>query len=478
MTAHSRLAASQTKRWMNCVGWPAVIEKFPHLKQPSGHAANMGTCAHAVVERCLGEGSEPEDYRGRLVQIVEDKDGNEDAKILSPKARMPADSSKTFEVDDDMIDATTCMTEYVRRRCVELVLVPEGMTPARGVVELVERGIVRLEKRVNPLPDRDDTGGTGDVIIDAWPVVLEIVDYKNGSGVYVPVQKNHQLRSYGLGSLMLDGELGYEQVRYTICQPRHRDAPRDGISYEECEVVDLMTYQQDMADACLRVDEGRALLERDDAPDDIDGCMTALDEAGLLSVGEDGSHCDYCEVADRCPAAKRRIQELACMDFDDEPDGSLEAATSTNHLAIVAPWIPFIEKWCRQTFGNIERLLMAGHGVDGMKVVRKKSTGRKFKAELVLNEGEDDEQRIELTDANIRKIVAERFEVDPDDMVTEPSLKSGPQIEKLIKGKQKKAEFSSLLLFMPEGGLTVAPESDPRPAVDMNPADDFDDDLE
>ena len=27
-----------------------------------------------------------------------------------------------------------------------------------------------------------------DVTIDAWPEVLEVVDYKNGSGVFVPIE--------------------------------------------------------------------------------------------------------------------------------------------------------------------------------------------------------------------------------------------------------------------------------------------------
>ena len=47
MAWHARLSASQTKDWANC---PAIIplgEAFPE-DDPSGQAAMMGTCVHAL----------------------------------------------------------------------------------------------------------------------------------------------------------------------------------------------------------------------------------------------------------------------------------------------------------------------------------------------------------------------------------------------------------------------------------------------
>lgn len=56
--------------------------------------------------------------------------------------------------------------------------------------------------------------------------------------------------------------------------------------------------------------------------------------------------------------------------------------------------------------------------------------------------------------------------------MTETSRISGPQAEKLVP-KAKRKEFNDLFLFKPEGGLTMAADSDPREAVVSNAAGDF-----
>ena len=205
MAWHARLSASQTKDWFNCPGTIALKEMFPY-DDPSGEAAQLGTCAHALIERCLEEGVAPEAYRDRLIEIKFPDTEQEETVIMRKNAKWPKQAGRViFEVDDDMIDATTTFIDYVIGRLVELFPQAYDTTgfgdevPYGIAVDAVKRGQLKLEGRVNPLPERDDTGGTADVTIDAWPDLMELVDYKNGTGVLVPVKGNLQLRSYTLG---------------------------------------------------------------------------------------------------------------------------------------------------------------------------------------------------------------------------------------------------------------------------------------
>lgn len=449
---HARLSASQTKRWAACPGSVAVLEGRPDLEGSSNQYAQMGTCAHALVERCLGEGSYTSDYEGRLIEIL-DPGGDEGTSFLRKNAKMPTDPQRVvFEVDDDMVEATGSMVRYVRRRCWDLGLLrdidPEDTGLAKAVAKIVGKTL-HLEKHVTPLPDRDDTGGTADTIIDAWPEMLEVVDYKNGSGVFVPVEGNEQLRSYGLGALREVGSDDYETVRYTICQPRHMQSPSDGIMSEDTGPKELLEWGDWLTERASQVDLARSLV--DEGAD-----FARLYKEGLVSTGEDGSHCNFCELLSECPAALDKAQELAVTDFDDEP-AEPEVPQGDNSLAMLLPWVPFLDKWLKEVSASAERLLLAGGSLSGFKLVRKRSNRQWV-------DKTEDELIGELKGYGLKK----------GDCLTEPKLLSGPQIEKLID-KDQREEFNKDLLVKPEGGLTVASEDDKRAAVMADPAADFDD---
>ncbi len=453
MTGHARLAASQTKQWATCPGSAAWMEAHPELEGPSGEYAQMGTCAHALVERCLREGSEPAKYLDRLIEII-DPEGEEKTSILKDGAKMPASTSRViFIVDQDMVEAVTHMTDYVRMRCIELGLVDpfsDKAELAALVATLVKGGTVRLESYVTPLPDRDDTGGTADVIIDAWPDVLEAIDYKNGSGVFVPVEGNHQLRSYMLGTLREAGADDYGVVRYTICQPRHVQSPPNGIMWEETVPAELLEWGVWLSERAEIVDEARAAVA---AGADLDDLFAGT----YLSVGEDGSHCTFCDLLADCPAALAKAQEQAGADFTDVAD-EIEPPTGPNHLAMVLPWVPFLNKWLSAAVAAGETLLLAGGEIAGFKIVHGKST-RKMKANV--------------TDKKLMAYLKKRGVTSRDDMFNPSSIRTGPQLEKLLPANERKA-FSEEFMEKPPGRLIVVPESDPKPAVTVNVGDDFD----
>ena len=450
MAWHAKLHSSGTKQWWNCPGSLAYIQ-FYHLESGSGYHAQLGTAAHLLVEVSLTDQIRPSEYKGRLIQIVGPGTDGEHAEMLPAKAKWPKDpTAVVFEVDNDMIEAVECMTDYIYERVEELGLSMKN---------------VRLETKVIPLPERNDTGGTGDVLIDGWPIVLEVVDYKHGQGVYVPIENNYQLRSYGLGALQEAGADDYEQVRNTICQPRHRESPPNGISSEDITPADLFEFKKGLTKAAERVDEARVLVAEGATLED-------LHAKGMLSVGEDGSHCYFCEIKTDCPAALALVQRQAGIDFDFDEPGELDPPTE-DKLSTVLPWVPFIQKLMKAIVAKAEEVIIGGGEVEGHKLVRKRANRKWITERLIASEVEGEEPTVErVTEDNIVAELVKDFEVKAQDLFKDPGLKTGPQIEKLIP-KEKRKEFNNRLMFKPEGGLTIAPVSDKRAAVTVNPADDF-----
>lgn len=456
---HKRLSASQTKQWWYCPGSLALIQQMGGVDNPSGDAANQGTCAHFLAETCLRKGQNAEAYMDRVIAIIGDDEG---CSILKAGAKTANLKGYWTIVDSDMIDAVQVHLDYIHKRCHELGLFDglwdESVAHAIDtkdymaglVAELVKLGKVRLEVKVNPLPDRDDTGGSSDVVIDAWPDVLEAVDYKHGQGVFVPVVKNLQLRTYVSGNAVLDGWT-HDRYRYTITQPRHRLAsPWGGVMSEEASREEMMAWTAELALKAQRVDIADGILGEG-------GTQQDLFEAGLLSVGEDGGHCTWCPLKNNCVAATAKTQEVCGMDFANPPE-KLDAP-GQNMLPMILPWVPFIDAYLREAEASVERILLAGGSVDGKKLVRKKSN-RAWKPGM--------------TDTERAAAISAEYDVPVDKLlVSEPYHITGPQTEKLLP-KAKRAEFSAKYMHKPEGGLTVADASDPRDAITPSVGDDFD----
>ena len=450
-------------------------EFFPPAERSNNYFADMGTAAHHLVELCLREGSEPTKYLNRKILVL--PDGG--TSMLKASAIVPEEREGVFDCDVDMCEAVQKMTTYVRNRCAELGLIHyvpvigakdnddklyrvgdqiHAMSMGAAVAELVKRGTVRLEVHVTPLPDRDDTGGTGDVVIDAWPTLLEVVDYKNGSGVFVPVTGNMQLKSYGLGTLNEFGFDDYERVVYTICQPRHTEAPWDGIMSEEIPVPELKKWGNWLYGRAEEVDVARKILSDG-------GNMAELHKAGLLDVGEDGSACTWCSRQASCPAYKDKAQAICEQDFAQPPE-EFEEVKSNNHLSTLVPWVPFLRKWCDSLMANAEAALLSGETVSGQKLIQGTSNRKR---------------KPDITDDAIVEELITKGQRDVKPMYNDPkpaTLRTIPQLEKLLPAGQRKA-FSDMFTEKPPGKRTMVHEDHPSPAVSVGDVGkDFDDEPE
>ena len=470
MGVHARLSASKTKEWAACPGLIALHERFP-VNDPSGEAAQMGTVVHGMIEKCLKEGTEPSEYQDRIIVLVHPDTAKEGISVLKPNAKTPKVGTIWFEFDQELVDAATCMTNYVRRRMD--VILPEKMTSDKAV----DQGLLQLEKRTNPLPHRDDTGGTADVTLydldEDFGGEIEIADYKNGTGVYVPVEGNKQLLSYLLGQVMdLLGSISDDYIyRMTICQPRHHLTPDDGIMSVLVTAHELRAFEAELEEACLRVDQGRKIVEnlfRARNQTTLEECIDVLDAAGLLEVSALGGDTIWDPYLKMAPSVRRMTEDAAQVDFDDDPPEDAKAPETPAHIAKLLNWAPTLEKMIKDAKAKANEILNQGGEVPGYKLVRKQ--GNRQWVDTVMNgDGE-----------KIAAKIAKDYGVDEEKLLTDPvppALRTGPQVLARIP-KADKERFEKEYIQRPQGDLTMVPDSDKRKAINPmdNAADDFDDD--
>lgn len=460
---HSQKSPSGAKRWHNCSGSIAITESLPpEMRSGSGYASKLGTVSHFLLETCLSGQRSPKTFVDRLLQIRDAETEQEHVVMLKPSAKLPRkgeERGNTFVVDLDMVANVDIAYDYVERRCEELG---------------VSMNNLQLERRTNPVPDRDDTSGTADVTIDAWPICLSVVDFKNGR-IVVEHDDNPQLLAYLAGRAHDEG-WDYCEYEITVIQPNGRHS-------EGKARTATVTKERLLA----FVEEHRAAAERvDAAAETFPGWVRMPDkdhaERAVLKGGEDdfgqtwsdvnlkgGEWCDFCDAALVCPAFKEHKQALARAEFGvggEVPDLKTFRVTAAAHAReIVENAGPYLSA-LRMAWSFLRAESLAGRKSDFLKFVRKIS-----KRVLVTT---DAEGNAILPDMLADRIVAAGF-IGANErarLFKPETLITGPQIEKLVDSK-KRAAFSATFLNKPLGGLKLVLATDPGEPVPYSVGDDF-----
>lgn len=195
MTAHAKLSASGSEKWMTCT--PSMFAEAPFADEGS-EFAREGTFAHAVFElellTSLGKPVEP-----------------------LPQELMHFDSPELRDHVAQAVDFAWARIAAARKRCADpVILVEQRLDFSRWVPE----GF-----------------GTGDLVIITDDLV-EVLDLKYGKGIYVDPASNSQLRLYGLGAF---NELSHlydiRRVCMTVLQPR-----LNNYGFEELAIGDLLAW--------------------------------------------------------------------------------------------------------------------------------------------------------------------------------------------------------------------------------------------
>lgn len=361
MTLHSAIGASSMDRWSHC---PGSVRLSKDLPSRSSSYADEGTRAHTVGEEWLRTGLKP------------------------------------AHLDHQMREAVQQYVEYVL---------------ARGAAGATTR---YLEHGFDLSSIHPGCFGTADAVL--WnPTTrhLEVVDYKHGAGIYVPVVNNPQLRYYGLGAL-IDLKLPAVTITLTIVQPRC-DAADGGIRSETLDVIDLLDFAADLQRYATATEDPHAPL----VP---------------------GEHCRFCPVAQahQCPELQAQTQAIAKTEF--RSDLSFDPASLSKALDSRE----FVKAWLKTLDEFAYHVLEQGGHIAGYKLVAKRAT-RKWKSE----------------DAAQLALHPYTSAVD----IYEPHcLKSPAQMEKLLP----KAVVAGLVEAI-SSGHTVVEASDTRPSVKTSAKEDF-----
>ena len=411
MSAHAQLSPSKRSRWALCPG--SIREEAKYPDQGGGAAAIDGTHSHTLLEYCI----QNDRFIDPMTQIGE-------------KFK---DHEGEFVVLRDRAERVKIAVDYVMYCSVN------GVLP------------VLSESKVDPafLLGRDDLSGTVDVQIIGGDT-LELIDYKDGMGI-VSAEGNMQLEQYAYGvlagyKLPVNGVYPFEYVKMTIIQPKLALRGMPAITSHTVTVKSLL---DNMGTIILQA----AATDKPDAP---------------LVPGE--SQCKFCRAKGSCNALASNVMKEVGIMFHPVVSQTLDVAQQSAdkdpstmddaQIAQIMEAAPLMRQLLEGVEAEALRRLQAGQTIAGLKLVN----GRGSRAWSL----PEDQIAEKLVKMGI-----------PKSAVFETKLVSPAKAEKLTwEKKGEKVTLSERQLKRMEqeyvtklaGKLTVAPESDSRPAVITNAA--------
>ena len=260
-----------------------------------------------------------------------------------------------------------------------------------------------------------DVGGTCDVLARVGKRAI-VLDWKFGDGVAISAERNHQLMFYAAAAMRTADTKwafkGTTDIELVIIQPPFI---KRWVTNEE----EVKRFEAELK-RIVKIARG-------------DVAETYIDA---------GEHCKFCRAKDPhptsgaplCPVISGGLDRIKKHDLSKFDPQKLGLAL-TQYREIIAPFGDELERL-------VAEALEGGLDVPGWKLVQKRATRQWI----------DEKQTV----ANLLEQLSE------DDLY-ETKLKSPAQMEKLLK--KNKMELPEELVQKVSSGTTIAPESDPRPAV-------------
>lgn len=422
---HCELGPSGAKRWMNCA---RSVQATRDLPNENSIFAASGTASHTLSEWCRLQGVKCEEFLGD--------------KLIVGK--------HSFVVDKSRCDSVNRFCEYTydiggETFVEEMVFYDHGFGTSDHAA-VVQSTVPVLAPSLH---------APGDVFWSHTIIEEEchIIDFKDGEGVQVGAEWNEQLLHYAMGWWLTYGWL-YNVKRFWlhIVQPRLNHFVKWEIS-----LADLQEWYETKAKPAAAATRGP--------------------NAPFVP----GAWCsdNFCKLRRVCKARADAMAKVALDNFEGfENYGELgeeakakDVTTLTgDQLAKAYDLGKQVKKWLAELQAHVGAELRRGHDVGGKKLVAGKNA-RVFAAD---------------EDAVVRAVQDEGYDVTTDDLYTKPELKSVAQIEELIgkeafapakePGKRSPAKpagpLHALVKKIP-GAPTIADKDDPRPAITLNPEEEF-----
>ena len=382
-------------------------------------AADEGTVMHDLGEKTLVAGDD------RYLRMA-----------LGKTARVESDGTVTYlpagsgaiPITDEMIECVESYVDFVR--------------------QLALGGELHVEQRlsIEHITGEPDAKGTSDTVV-LFPDEIAVADLKGGfgkvlakkpmpepmtlpNGVVTSIKPNTQLVMYA-DAARVEHQFfhHFERVRIIIVQPR--------LSHVDEHVMEIDEFLGWVEWLRQRAEETRTN-------------PTAV-------PSED--HCNWCR-AFPCEDAKRLALDTAVDDFEDKPR---TPSTDPVELGRQMRLVPFIKQFCAWVESRVRAELQVNRPVDGYKMVEGDMGDRKWS-----------------DDTRVVPLLVE-YGLKPEDYTTS-KIVSPAAIEKMVLRKRKTPnkkltvdqwERLQALITREEGAPKVVPDSDPRPALDIDPAADF-----
>ena len=355
--------------------------------------------------------------------------------LLKKAHKMRVKRPQSEEYDTELAERNAALYAEVVTEC------EQRMKEEHGSV------LMLIEERLDFSHIVPEGFGSGDCVLLS-PGELHIFDYKNGH-LLVDADHNSQMMLYGLGALhSYDFIYDVQTVSMTIVQPNV-----DNISTFTCTKEELLAWGESVKPIAQMAFEGKGEQKA-------------------------GDWCRFCRAKPICEARKREALALAREEFLDlDTSGALADDTETDatapycpdtgttvfkqpmlvpkeELENILPMLNRIEDWISAVFAYVTSEAI-NHGVTwkGYKVVEGRS-------------------KRQFTDT---KAVVDAAAAEGYTDVYKRELLSLTEFEKLM-GKKTFARVLGKLVVKPPGKLTLVPDNDPRPAVELNSdaGDDFD----
>ncbi len=408
---HARLSPSSAFRWRVCPGSVREEAKYPDT---DNEYSLRGTAAHFVAEDCLANERTPGYWRGQTVE-VDKVDG----------------TKEPIQVDQKDTEAIWTYIDYVHRR-----------------MEQIPGVHAEFETKLNPGAwlERNDCEGTADCVLFSNEVI-EVIDYKHGSGVAVDVEGNEQLLLYAIGAC---ARMDWNQldhgipVQMTIVQPRahHVGGP-------------VRSWILPARDIFAWAIAAREWAENTDHPN------------AELVPGD--KQCRFCKAKAECPALRASAIEVFTPQKNTMPGISPQSnwdiaeqnlGRPVDQLGLeeqirIKEKAPLIRAWLNANDEDLLKKALNGVDVSGFKVVEGKSN-RKWSM--------DEETLIKklgaLKHRETEKSIGQKT-------VTKTTVLSPAQAEKVIQPLVTERTWRNLqkLIIKPPGAPTLVPVTDPRESV-------------
>lgn len=433
---HALLSASGAPRWTRCYGSVALESLVPNR---GSSYAREGTAMHGVGAYLLS--GKPN--RG-VTQFLIDS--------LGPVPKAARDFvGSVIEVEGDFIffddDLAKAVQEYV-----DLCRSIAGDSP-----------LVFVEERVNYASalgvDEALAWGTTDfgTILLAERELVGI-DLKGGKGVLVTAENNEQQMLYAVGLYeKVKAFAEIDTVRMIICQPRIEG----GVTEHAITVKELMTWARTHG-AMAAQHAVKWYRDVADAGQDHGPIIERM--VDVLVPGD--KQCRFCNAKAICPKLTQDVVNTVADDFvdlDNPEKGTLPKtlaakidvkALSVAALAEKMRACDLIEAWVKDVRAAVETHLLQGEQVPGYKLVQGKKGARRW-------------SDAEAAAKRLKTYLGAKDAMKPAEPI------SPTEAEKRLTAKQYGALLKLELITQADGGVSVAPETDKRPAYVPVSVDDF-----